>query len=333
MPSKERDDAYTSLKDSPFKFIPSDITLQDDAFHGSTDPRFTEWWYFDAVFDNGYSVQLSIRVLSIIKNRFVPVIQRLDIYKDGALLKHNKKKHSLKKSELSRKKPLVELSNEQVMEGKVNKDGNFEYHLTFKINNTSADLIFEGCTDGWKGANPGGDFWAVILPRAKVKGSLRIGNNEIKVKGMGYHDHNWDVKYKVTRKNLGWFWGKINTKSFTITWATIFKNKKIGQPLIVVNENNKGYTNFSPEEIKFIADELNSENGKIIPHHFVLEASNEDSKLNFFMDTKDLHHVRVMLTYHYWRYHLKCTGKITVGNKTEPVEEMQIAEFLRFKDR
>jgi predicted secreted hydrolase len=329
----KKNEVYKSIKDSPFRFNPKNITIKDDAFHGSNDPRFTEWWYFDAVFDNGYSAQLSVRVLSIVKNRFVPIIQRLDIYKDGALLQHNKIRHSLKKSEMSKEKPIIKLSGEQVIKGEINKNGNMEYHLTFNINNTSADLIFEGCTKGWKGTNPGGDFWAVVLPRAKVKGVLKIDDKEIKVKGTGYHDHNWDVKYKVTRKNLGWFWGKINTENFTITWATIFKNKNIGQPLLVINENDKGYINFKPEEIKFIGDKLGLENGKKIPHHFLLEADNGDSKLNFLMDTKDLHHVRVMLTYHYWRYHLKCIGKIIVDNKSEEVNDMQIAEFLRFKDQ
>ena len=67
--TNEENNTYTSLKDSPFKFIPSNLSIKDDAFHGSTAPRFTEWWYFDAVFDNGYSIQLSVRFLSIIKNR------------------------------------------------------------------------------------------------------------------------------------------------------------------------------------------------------------------------------------------------------------------------
>jgi hypothetical protein len=28
----------------------------DDAFHGQLSPHAFEWWYFDAIFDNGYSM-------------------------------------------------------------------------------------------------------------------------------------------------------------------------------------------------------------------------------------------------------------------------------------
>ena len=90
--TKQKNDIYTSLKKSPFLFKPEDITIKDDAYHGSDYPRFTEWWYFDAVFDNGYSIELNIRVLSIIKDRLVLIYKRTDIYKDGKLIKHMRKR-------------------------------------------------------------------------------------------------------------------------------------------------------------------------------------------------------------------------------------------------
>jgi len=33
----------------------------------------------------------------------------------------------------------------------------------------------------------------------------------------------------------------------------------------------------------------------------------------------------------YWRYHVNCTGLITVGSKTEVIDEKNIAEFVRFR--
>ncbi len=329
----KKNEIYSSLKDSPFKFTPSNVSLKDDSFHGSTAPRFTEWWYFDAMFDNGYSIQLNIRVLSIIKNRFALIYKRTDIYKEGRLLKHHRKRYGLKDYNASKENPYVTLDGKEVIKGFIDKKtGNLIYDLSFEIENTSANLQFKSCTKGWKGNNPGGDGWAVVLPRAEVKGKLKVNNEEIDVRGIGYHDHNWDVRYSVTKNNHGWFWGKIYSKNFTITWATIYKNKNIGQPLLVLNENNKGYINFKPEEIKFIGDKLAIKNKKMIPHHFILEANNGKEKLKFSMDAKDLHHDKVMIRYNYWRYHMMCTGTITVGDKTETVKGIQIAEFLRFKD-
>jgi hypothetical protein len=41
-----------------FEFSPQDINLKDDAYHGSKGLQFTEWWYFDAALNDGYSIQL-----------------------------------------------------------------------------------------------------------------------------------------------------------------------------------------------------------------------------------------------------------------------------------
>lgn len=325
---------YTSLKDSPFNFTPSDITLKDDAFHSSTAPRFTEWWYFDAIFDNGYSIELNVRVLSIIKNKYAIIYKRIDIYKEGKIIKHYRTRYRLKDFEASKQIPNVKLGGKEVIKGIIDKKtGNLVYDVSFEIQDTSVNLRFKSCTKGWKGTNPGGDGWVVILPRAEVKGKIKVDTDEIDVKGIGYHDHNWDVRYSVTKNNHGWFWGKIYSDNYTVTWATIYKNKNIGQPLLVINENNKGYINFKPEEIKFIGDKLSLKNKKMIPHHFILEANNGKEKVKISMDTKDLHHDTVMIRYNYWRYHMLCTGSITVGDKTENVEGIQIAEFLRFKDK
>ena len=333
MKNKEKK-IYTSLKKSPFTFKPKDITIKDDAFHGSNYPRFTEWWYFDAIFDNGYSIELNIRVLSIIKNRFVLIYKRTDIYKDGKLIKHRRKRCKLKNFKASREKPSVIISGKEFVKGYKDKNsGDVIYNISFEFDDILTDLVFKSQTKGWKGKNPGGDGWAVILPRAEVSGSITVDGEKINVKGIGYHDHNWDVRYAAAKNNHGWFWGKIYTDSFTVTWATIYKNKNLGQPLLIINENNKGYINFKPLEIKFIGDKLNIKNKKEIPTHFVLEAENDKADLKFSMDAKDLHHDTVMFRYNYWRYHMICNGEIRVGNKTEKVNDIQIAEFLRFNDK
>ena len=59
------------------------MLLGDDAYHGHGLLPFTEWWYFDAMFDNGYSAQMSVRVISAFGKGYV--FERLDLYKDGIL--------------------------------------------------------------------------------------------------------------------------------------------------------------------------------------------------------------------------------------------------------
>ena len=328
---ENNNETYKSSKDSPFVFEPIDADIKDDAFHGSNYPRYTEWWYFDSILDNGYSAQMSVRVLSIIKNRFIPVFQRLDLYKDGELIHHNKKRYSFKKFEKSKELPSVKLDGKQVIKGYINKEGKLVYDLSFDVKNTSADLKFVSLTKGWMGNNPGRDMWAVLLPRAKVTGTLKIDGDEIKVKGHGYHDHNWDVRYAAAKNNLGWFWGKINFNNFTTIWATIFKTRSIGQPILVVNEIEGNYYNIKPKDITFIGSNLKNDSGKNIPYTFKLKAKTNEVDLDIDMNVTKTHHDKIMLRYHYWRYHVHCTGHIKIKNKMEKVDKLQIAEFLNFR--
>jgi len=189
-----------------FVFSPEDIELKDDAFQGADTLHFTEWWYFDTAFDNGYTAQVGIRVLGIISQGIVSV--RLDIYKEGELESHELKKYLIWDFYASKDVPLIKLKGKQVMECHINETtGDWEYDLSLELDKSSVELRFVGCTKGWKGSTPGGK-WAVILPRADVSGTIKLKNEEINVSGIGYHDHNWEITV-FTGINFGWFWGKV----------------------------------------------------------------------------------------------------------------------------
>lgn len=321
---------YMSSKKSEFVFYPRDIHLRDDAFHGSKTSRYTEWWYFDTVLNDGYSVQLSVRLISLLRQFLGLAVLRLDIYKDGNLKTHNKKIYPLNNLHLNTDAPLIKAAGKQIMKGYINEtSGKWTYDLSFNINDKSADLRFIGTTKGWKGTNPGGDGWGVILPRAEVSGKIEIGKKKIKVNGIGYHDHNWNVKTAAVF-NLGWFWGKIYSNNYTIVWATIFKTGSLGQPLLVVNKKNQDYFNIKPGNIQFIAKEIYKENGKEIPHSFFITAQTKNVSIHVAMDVEKIHHVKMLLIMNYWRYHVKCKGSITIDSRSESIDEMHIAEFLKF---
>jgi len=329
--NKKKQKSFKSAKDIAFLFSPKDISLEDDGFQGSTASRFTEWWYFDAVCNHGYSVQMSVRVMSVTKKHFVRISKRCNIYKNGVIIQCDTKTFSVKKSDLFNKYPLVKLGGENVINGKINNDGKWVYDLSFHGKNMSVDLTFEGDTKGWKGKNPGGDGWNVILPKASVKGVLRIKDEKIKVQGTGYHDHNLDVRASAARNNLGWVWGKINSKNFTATWATIFDKKGLGQPILVVNENKKNYINIRPKDIEFIGYNSKKRNGKYIPYHFDLKAKTKNIHFDVSMDVSTVHHVKKIFIMHYWRFHVLYEGSITINGKTEKVNDVQMAEFVRFR--
>ncbi len=311
-----------------YEFSPQDITLKDDAFHKSKGLHFTEWWYFDAVMNDGYSIQFSALILSALKISFL--IFRFDVYKDGHLIFHTRKPHLLGDVEISMEKPFIKIGEKIIIRGYRNeKTGNLVYDALVSVEGLTADLHFFGTTKGWKGEHEAGDCWAVVLPRAHVNGTITLGQQTMSVVGSGYHDHNWNVKiYQM--QNIGWFWGKIYSDQTAITWANILRTKKIEQPLLVINKINKGYLNIPLNNFHFKATDISEENGKMIPHVFSIDAQTPTVTLHVTMKTIDIHHVDLFRFMDYWRYHMRCTGTIIVESETESIDDLYIAEFLRF---
>ena len=316
-----------------FTFSPEDIELEDDAFHRadvSSSSHFVEWWYFDAVFDNGYSAQVAVRVMSLLDQDII-IFSRLDIYKDSQLISHKQYMHFLEDFQASAVVPCVLINKKEVIRGYIDRDtGDWTYDISFDMGDVSADLHFVGCTKGYKGVTPGGK-WAVILPRANVTGKLFVEGREIEVRGIGYHDHNWEVTME-TALNFGWYWGKINSDTYTIVWADILTTWYWGQPLVVISENNGGYQNIEQDDIQFDVGDLRLTNWMLIPHSFDIIVQTENVSLNVHMQSVDVHYDPIIGgIMNYWRYHMKCTGFITVGSQTELIDDVVIAEFLRFR--
>ena len=312
-----------------FEFSPEDIKLKDDAFHGANTLHFTEWWYFDAAFDNGYSAQLSVRVLGALNPDIV--FSRLDIYRFGSLLYHKQKLHLFNEFYASSTIPVIELDGKQVMKGYIDEiTGDWIYDLSFDFDDASADLRFIGNTKGWKGQLHGSDWWGVILPRAQVTGIIKVDNNKIDVTGIGYHDHNWEVTV-FAGINFGWFWGKINSDSYTMTWSNVMTTRLTSKPILVINMNDDGYLNINPEDILFTVEDFRFNRGMLVPYSFTLIVQNSQVSLHVEMEVFDVHHDRLMGITNYWRYHVRCTGSIKFASHTETIDEIQIAEFIRFR--
>ena len=326
---QKKDRTFESKKNNSQVFIPRDITLADDGFHKSKALMYTEWWYFDAEFENGYSTQISVRVNSAF-HKILKIFLRLDVYKDGRLLSQNIESVSKKRFQAFKEKPVVLIDNKEVIKGfQDKKTGNYVFEVNVNLKNASVKLKFDGCTKGWKGTVPVSS-WAVILPKANVNGTLKINKDVINVNGYGYHDHNWEFTPSAIF-NFGWFWGKIVSRKYTITWATIFKNKKKGEPLVVINKDNGNYFNIEPKNIFFTGKEINKENRKYIPHYFQLKAKNKKVEFDISMKVIDIHFIKVMRIFNYWRYHTKCTGYIKIDGETENINQIHMIEFIRFR--
>ncbi len=188
-----------------------------------------EWWYFDAHLDNGYFVVGFFRakhertgktgVEITIYNPQGKKIQKIYDYKQSDLMV-SKKNANLR---IGNNYIKVDYSNEKFPTYEISLDER-EYGL---------NLFYKAKVQGWmpgKGytefSNKGHFGWCVALPKAEVEGTITVDNNNISVKGIGYHDHNW-LNFNLAFVVDYWYWGRIYSDTFTIIFAYIKCNKKM----------------------------------------------------------------------------------------------------------
>ena len=306
-----------------------DVTLRDDAFHGKGKRPYAEWWYFDAVFDNGYTLTMGVKVFNILGRGGVST--RVDVYRQGFRVLESEQTNSMKEFSVSMEIPLVTIERQEIIHGSYDSArSRFDYHISYKTPQCAFSLQFLGCTQGWKRQHKAGDWWAVMLPRATVTGTMTLGGTTMNVTGTGYHDHIWDV-YPRVALNYGWFWGTFASANYSATWAMTYPLRMSRHPMMVVNEKDGGYLDIPPETIWFSAKKLRLDHLRLIPMYLNTETMTKNVFLTVTMRVVSIDHARFLGVIEYWRYHVICSGSIMMHGQMETVEGMFIAEYLRFR--
>ena len=218
IPKQVFSDSTEELKKSG---ITRTVQIQEDGFRTSRDPGFFEWWYFDAHLDDGSTLVIvyMARSIMVYKESLQPTVMI-------TLTKPNQEK--IQKTALvtpkifsaSKKKCDVKIGSNWVT-------GNLHnYTLHVDIENVSANLKFSGIIPPWR---PGGGKkyfadkehyfgWVVPIPNGTVKGTLVVDGKAKKIRGTGYHDHNWGNVYLPSVIDH-WYWGRTNIDDYTILFA------------------------------------------------------------------------------------------------------------------
>jgi len=312
--------------------IPQIISPKDDAFHGSTKNFSSEWWYFDAFFNNGYSAVITFTVS--FKNRIVfPVIE---IYRNGELEVRAIKRFLFHNCQTFKQLPFVKLFDHKIIEfdqKRFNDKEEWVYDVSPKIGDHEVNLKFIGTTPGWKFKRQG-ESWVVTLPKATVTGEITVHGEKMKVNGIGYHDHNWTSNLSNIVNIWGWYWGKITSKTLNVAWVKIANKYTKGELIAVINQDNKGFYTINPENIHFKPDKFIRNYGRKMPTNFTIKIDDVVNgipiKVDVKMDVKNIHRrYKRMLIAPYWRYHVKATGSIHLGSYREIVNHNQMMEFFR----
>ncbi|MFX1400110.1 MAG: lipocalin-like domain-containing protein [Promethearchaeota archaeon] len=203
---------------------------ENDGLHIDMNKKGTfEWWYFDARLDNGY---MAVGFFRAKHERTGKTGVEITIYKPNG--EKIQKIFNYRRSDLkaSKENANVRIGNNYIKVDYLSQELPI-YEIFLDEDDLGIHLIYKPKLRGWM---PGEGFtefgtlgqfgWSVAIPRAEVEGKIKLNNEEIAVKGIGYHDHNW-LTFNLVRVVQYWYWGRIYSENFTIIYAYIKCNKRM----------------------------------------------------------------------------------------------------------
>ena len=198
-----------------------EFTPRDDGLHPSDAPGWWEWWYFDADFENGYTMAGTFhfgspRPPGHRDARFIEIA----IY-DPEGDKRSVRKRYPKEQCSALEETCKVVIGPNIFEGEIPK-----YHLYFSEGEQGCDLTYENMVEGYFPTIPIDVFgeahvgWANSAARAKITGTITWDNKTIEVKGNGYHDHNWsDIPQSEAAGTGNGFFGRLCYGDWTFVWG------------------------------------------------------------------------------------------------------------------
>jgi len=312
-------DGYCGFPDF---FIPEDITLGDDAFHGT--PFHPETWYAEAFFNNSYSMVFIVTIFPTYKGGIA--ITGLYLYRNG-ILEYEERTWTLSPNyEYSRDTPLVNIRGETLLEGWLDEHGQITYRLRFEKNKYGMHLILKNETRGWQGKM--GRGWWLAIPELKVEGILILGDEHLSVTGEGYHDHNiFDLRSPLMEQ--GYSDGKFQCQNLSLVWGKIL-HKPWDTDAFAIVSNNGSFIPVPQERLTIRETTQIFDHGYRIPTEIsIIIRLGEKINVSLIMAADNFHSIRLPFL-HYWRYHVHVSGRMILEGKEHIINTWGIMEFMRY---
>ncbi len=240
--------ATKQVSNSNFSFSSS---IAADVAHPQKDPKSYEWWYFDAISDDGreavviifldnfvFSPRYNFRSGSSFSTR-IPAISFV-YYRDGKPVYRAVNEYTESEFQADPEKPGCTIgennfTTEFASYGSgylltVNANLSRRRKLTAKFEWVSieADLTPERCQ-----ISENSHCWNMVAPRSDVSGNISVFDHQNKesdvrhFRGTGYHDHNLDHRW-LPETVTDWHWGRVH---FTDATAVYYRYSEIGAEL------------------------------------------------------------------------------------------------------
>jgi hypothetical protein len=308
----------------PQRFNPTPIRLQDDATHRPRMFGNIETWYFDAVFDNSYSMACVVNVFHFLKTGLI--LSGVFIYKDTHLLKWVRTRTPMKHFHDSHQQPHLVLQEKTIIDTvTIRSPKEWTYHVVLGDEKNNVDLHFLKKIEGWKGNHFLGDW--LVAPRLEVTGNLTIDATKINVTGSGYHDHN-NYPLFAPFFGKGANFGKIIAGPISVVWAQVIRKNKHIDNILVINSDDT-IQSVPSNDIQFLVKDSMKDRGTFVPTKYGLRVQKQDIDIDLDIQSLDKHYLTIPGV-RYWRHHARNTGEIKVGSHSEKVDSISIIDQLTF---
>ncbi|HME54844.1 MAG TPA: hypothetical protein VKM55_21750 [Candidatus Lokiarchaeia archaeon] len=221
--------------------------LTDDALHIDVGKKNQyEWWYFDARLESGHTLVAFFYAANpnpgptAGKIGVELVLVRPDGLKTQIFIPYKKTEFSA-----SREQADVKIGKNFLVID--NSKGDLPvYIIHVDEAKLGFDLTYTAAVNGWKPGTGLSEFgnlgyfaWVVPFVRASVQGTVRDGDQQLDVMGVGYHDHNW-LNFSFQSIIDYWMWGRVYSENYSMSYAFIQCNKKVDNHAVKVLMLAKG---------------------------------------------------------------------------------------------
>jgi len=232
-----------------FKIAKGDIAPWEDGFRTSPGAAGTfEWWYFDAVLDDGSTLVINFMVKDLRSPRGVhqPPAPLVTFELDRADGTHIERAARAARGDFTFATDRCDVH----VGGNTFAGDLHSYRIHVDIDGVAADVTLTGQVPAWRpetGHILFGDderhyfAWLPAVPQGAVQATLTIDGSTQTVAGVGYHDHNWGNTAMMDLMHH-WYWARAGVGDYTVIASDITAEKKYGYaevPIFMLAEDGK----------------------------------------------------------------------------------------------
>jgi carotenoid 1,2-hydratase len=236
-------------------------SISDDIWHDQKSPKAYEWWYFDALSDDGRDAIVVIFLDNFIfspryhsvqtaENRF-PAIA-FTYYRDGKPRYRAINEFYADEFEASSEIPFCKIGANEMTFVKAPYGSGYSLNidvLMHKNRRLTANLewllVESDFLENVSGLTNTTHNWNLVAPRCDVTGKIEVfrrngkQRDNIQFRGTGYHDHNFDSR-DLTETVSHWIWGRVHFADISVVYYQyVEKNSPTPVTKLFVVENGE----------------------------------------------------------------------------------------------